>query len=99
MPYFNTRNLGTANVLAPPAGAGVHAIDASVGGIGGCPFAPAATGNVATEDLVYLFDRMGVSTGLDLATTTATTAWLEERLAKRLPGALLRAGGFPAPAR
>ena len=58
-----------------------------------------ATGNVATEDLVYLFDRMGVSTGLDLATTTATTAWLEERLGKRLPGALLRAGGFPAPPR
>jgi len=94
----DTRHTGVANAVAAHA-AGVRTLDASIGGTGGCPFAPHATGNVATEDLVYLFDRMGVSTGLDLATTTATTAWLEERLAKRLPGALLRAGGFPAPAR
>ena len=94
----DTRHTGVANAVAAHA-AGVRTLDASIGGTGGCPFAPNATGNVATEDLVYLFDRMGVSTGLDLATTTATTAWLEERLAKRLPGALLRAGGFPAPAR
>jgi hydroxymethylglutaryl-CoA lyase len=92
----DTRHTGVANAVAAHA-AGVRTLDASIGGAGGCPFAPNATGNVATEDLVYLFDRMGVSTGLDLATTTATTAWLEERLAKRLPGALLRAGGFPAP--
>ena len=94
----DTRHTGVANAVAAHA-AGVRTLDASIGGTGGCPFAPNATGNVATEDLVYLFDRMGVSTGLDLATTTATTAWLEERLGKRLPGALLRAGGFPAPAR
>ena len=94
----DTRHTGVANAVAAHA-AGVRTLDASIGGTGGCPFAPNATGNVATEDLVYLFDRMGVSTGLDLATTTATTAWREERLAKRLPGALLRAGGFPAPAR
>ena len=94
----DTRHTGVANAVAAHA-AGVRTLDASIGGAGGCPFAPNATGNVATEDLVYLFDRMGVSTGLDLATTTATTAWLEQRLGKRLPGALLRAGGFPAPAR
>ena len=91
----DTRHTGVANAVAAHA-AGVRTLDASIGGTGGCPFAPNATGNVATEDLVYLFDRMGVSTGLDLATTTATTAWLEERLGKRLPGAMLRAGGFPA---
>jgi hydroxymethylglutaryl-CoA lyase len=92
----DTRHTGVANAVAAHA-AGVRTLDASIGGTGGCPFAPNATGNVATEDLVYLFDRMGVGTGLDLDTTTSTTAWLEERLGKRLPGALLRAGGFPAP--
>ncbi|MCP3424385.1 hydroxymethylglutaryl-CoA lyase [Nocardioides pinisoli] len=90
----DTRHTGVANAVAAHA-AGVRTLDASIGGAGGCPFAPNATGNVATEDLVYLFDRMGVDTGLDLATTVSTTAWLEERLGKRLPGALLRAGGFP----
>lgn len=90
----DTRHTGVANAVAAHA-AGVRALDASIGGAGGCPFAPNATGNVATEDLVYLFDRMGVGTGLDLAATTETTRWLEERLGKRLPGALLRAGGFP----
>lgn len=91
----DTRHTGVANAVAAHA-AGVRTLDASIGGTGGCPFAPNATGNVATEDLVYLFDRMGVDTGLDLATTTVTTAWLEQRLGKRLPGALLRAGGFPS---
>jgi hydroxymethylglutaryl-CoA lyase len=71
-------------------------LDASIGGAGGCPFAPAATGNVATEDLVYLFDRMGVPTGLDLPQVIEAAGWLEEELATRLPSALLRAGGFPA---
>ena len=91
----DTRHTGVANAVAAHA-AGVRTLDASIGGTGGCPFAPNATGNVATEDLVYLFDRMGVRTGIDLAATTATTSWLEERLGKRLPGAILRAGGFPA---
>jgi hydroxymethylglutaryl-CoA lyase len=90
----DTRHTGVANAVAAHA-AGVRTLDASIGGTGGCPFAPNATGNVATEDLVYLFDRMGVSTGVDLAITTETTGWLEERLGKRLPGALLRAGAFP----
>jgi hydroxymethylglutaryl-CoA lyase len=76
--------------------AGVTTLDASIGGAGGCPFAPNATGNVATEDLVYLFDRMGVETGIDLESVTGTVVWLEERLGKQLPGALARAGGFPS---
>lgn len=90
----DTRHTGVANAVAAVA-AGVTTLDASIGGTGGCPFAPNATGNVATEDLVYLFDRMGVEHGLDLDSVVATTAWLEERLGKQLPGALLRAGGFP----
>ncbi len=90
----DTRHTGVANAVAAVQ-AGVTTLDASIGGAGGCPFAPSATGNVATEDLVYLFDRMGITTGLDLASVTATTAWLEQRLGKQLPGALLRAGAFP----
>ena len=90
----DTRHTGVANAVAAVE-SGVATLDASIGGAGGCPFAPNATGNVATEDLVYLFDRMGIASGLDLASTTATAAWLEERLGKPLPGALLRAGNFP----
>lgn len=90
----DTRHTGVANAVAAVE-AGVTTLDASIGGAGGCPFAPNATGNVATEDLVYLFDRMGVASGLDLAAITVAAAWLEERLGKSLPGALLRAGSFP----
>jgi len=91
----DTRHTGVANAVAAVA-AGVTTLDASIGGSGGCPFAPNATGNVATEDLVYLFDRMGVVSGIDLSSITATASWLEQRLGKSLPGALSRAGGFPA---
>lgn len=91
----DTRHTGVANAVAGVA-AGVSVLDASIGGTGGCPFAPSATGNVATEDLIYLFERMGIDTGLDLAETLASVAWLENKLGKRLPGALLRAGGFPS---
>jgi hydroxymethylglutaryl-CoA lyase len=91
----DTRHTGVANAVAAVQ-AGVSTLDASIGGAGGCPFAPAATGNVATEDLVYLFDRMGEPTGLDLAETVTAAGWLEERLGTRLPSALLRAGGFPS---
>jgi hydroxymethylglutaryl-CoA lyase len=90
----DTRHTGVANAVAAVE-SGVTTLDASIGGAGGCPFAPRATGNVATEDLVYLFDRMGVAHGLDLASVTAAAAWLEERLGKPLPGALVRAGSFP----
>lgn len=92
----DTRHTGVANAVAGVE-AGVGVLDASIGGAGGCPFAPNATGNVATEDLVYLFDRTGLPTGLDLAEVTAAAEWLEGRLGKRLPGAMLRAGGFPGP--
>ncbi|MGL5928019.1 MAG: hydroxymethylglutaryl-CoA lyase, partial [Dermatophilaceae bacterium] len=92
----DTRHTGVANAHAGWL-AGVAALDASIGGAGGCPFAPNATGNVATEDLVYLFDRMGVATGLDLGEATTAATWLEGRLGRTLPGALARAGGFPAP--
>ena len=90
----DTRHTGVANAVAAHA-AGVRSLDASIGGTGGCPFAPNATGNVATEDLVYVFDRMGIATGLDLDSVRDTASWLEGRLGKTLPGALLRAGGFP----
>lgn len=90
----DTRHTGVANAVAAVQ-AGVATLDASIGGAGGCPFAPNATGNVATEDLVYLFERMGLPSGFDLATTIAAAAWLEQRLDRVLPSALLRAGGFP----
>ena len=91
----DTRHTAVANAVAAVE-VGVAVLDASIGGTGGCPFAPSATGNVATEDLVYLFDRMGVETGFDLEELIDTTAWLEHKLRKELPGALLRAGSFPA---
>lgn len=90
----DTRHTGVANAVAA-IDAGVAVLDASIGGTGGCPFAPNATGNVATEDLVYLFDRMHIRTGLDLSMLTDSARWLEGRLGKQLPGALLRAGAFP----
>jgi hydroxymethylglutaryl-CoA lyase len=91
----DTRHTGVANAVAAVE-AGVRTLDASIGGAGGCPFAPNATGNVATEDLVYLFDRMGIPTGFDLGSLSETVGWLEARLGKQLPGALLRAGAFPS---
>jgi hydroxymethylglutaryl-CoA lyase len=95
MHFHDTRNTGVANVYAALT-AGVSTVDASVGGAGGCPFAPNATGNVATEDVVYALDRMGVSTGIDLEATIATGRWLGEQLGRDLPAALGRAGGFPS---
>jgi hydroxymethylglutaryl-CoA lyase len=94
MHFHNTRNTGLANVYASIE-AGVDVIDASCGGIGGCPFAPAATGNIATEDLVYMLDRAGVETGLDLDGLVATGRWIGEQLRKAAPSALTRAGAFP----
>jgi hydroxymethylglutaryl-CoA lyase len=96
MHFHNTRNTGLANVFASVE-AGVDVIDASCGGIGGCPFAPAATGNIATEDLVYMLDRAGVDTGLDLGGLIETGRWIGQQLGKAAPSALTRAGGFPAP--
>jgi hydroxymethylglutaryl-CoA lyase len=76
--------------------AGVDVLDASVGGLGGCPFAPAATGNIATEDLVYMLSRAGFETGLDLDALIDTGRWISQVLGKAPPSALDRAGVFPA---
>ena len=95
MHFHNTRNTAMANIYAAIE-AGVDIIDASVGGIGGCPFAPAATGNVATEDVVYMLNRAGIETGLDLDKLIATAKWLEtDGLKHPVESALSKAGGFP----
>ncbi len=91
----NTRNTGLANVWAA-VGAGATSVDASLGGIGGCPFAPRATGNVPTEDVVYLLERSGFSTGLDLSRLIAAADWLTSVMARPLPGMVSKAGNFPA---
>jgi len=90
----NTRNTGYANCLAALE-AGAHVLDASVGGLGGCPFSPRATGNVATEDLVYLLEGEGIETGIDLGALVGVARWLEEVLGRTLEGYLHRAGSWP----
>jgi hydroxymethylglutaryl-CoA lyase len=90
----DTRNTGIANALTAVEYGATH-IDASTGGIGGCPFAPAATGNIATEDLVYALSRSGIECNVDLEASIATAAWLAEQLEHDVPSSLLRAGGFP----
>ena len=90
----DTRNTGIANVWAAVE-AGAATIDTALGGLGGCPFAPGAAGNVATEDAIYLLDRSGVTTGLDLAGASAASLWLSDIMGKSLPGRLARTGGFP----
>jgi (R)-citramalyl-CoA lyase len=91
----NTRNTGYANCLAALE-AGARVLDASVGGLGGCPYAPRATGNVATEDLVYLLEGEGVETGVDLGALVGVSEWLEGLLGRRLEGYVYRAGPWPA---
>lgn len=90
----NTRNTAIANIWAAVQ-AGAATVDASVGGLGGCPFAPRATGNVATEDAIYMLERSGIATGVDLEKTIATVAWLNEIMGRPLPGMVSRAGAFP----
>jgi hydroxymethylglutaryl-CoA lyase len=92
--FHNTRNTGLAIAYAAIEG-GIHSLDASVGGIGGCPFAPAATGNIATEDLLYMLDRMHIDTGVSLDGVIETGKWLQEQLGQPLPGMVMKAGGFP----
>ena len=92
----NTRNTGYANALAALE-AGAEVLDASVGGIGVCPFAPRATGNVATEDLVYLLEGEGVETGIDLDELIHVSEWLEGVLGRTLPGYVYRAGPATSP--
>ena len=91
----NTRNTGYANALAALE-AGVQVLDASVGGLGGCPYAPRASGNIATEDLVYLLEHEGVETGVDLDALIQISEWLEGVLGRKLEGQVYRAGGFPS---
>jgi hydroxymethylglutaryl-CoA lyase len=90
----NTRNTGVANAWAGFM-AGVTSFDASLGGVGGCPFAPRATGNVASEDLVYMFERAGVGTEWNLDRAIAAAEWLETQLGHVVPGMVMKAGGFP----
>src|SRR5512136_626816 len=95
--FHNTRNTGLANAYAAVQ-AGVATLDASLGGIGGCPFAPAATGNIPTEDLLYMLQRSGYETGVSLDVAIETGKWLQEQLGRPVPGMLVKAGGFPKPA-
>jgi hydroxymethylglutaryl-CoA lyase len=94
--FHNTRNTGIANAYAAVE-AGVRTLDASCGGIGGCPFAPAATGNIPTEDLVYMLQRMGIDTGVDLPALLETSRWLQGVLDHPVPGMVVKAGLFPKP--
>lgn len=92
--FHNTRNTGIANAFAAVQ-AGAVALDASIGGVGGCPFAPAATGNISTEDLLYMLDRSGIETGVSLTAMIETARWLQEQLGRPIPGMLMKAGPFP----
>jgi isopropylmalate/homocitrate/citramalate synthase len=92
--FHNTRNTGYANALAALE-SGATVLDSSVGGLGGCPFAPRSTGNIATEDLAYLLHGEGIETGIDLDTLLTVSEWLESTLGRRLEGQVYRAGVFP----
>ncbi len=92
--FHNTRGTGLANALAAIE-LGVASFDASLGGLGGCPFAPNATGNIVTEDLAYMLHRMGVDTGLDLDMLAATAEWTKQHLPDSVVGLYHRAGPFP----
>ena len=92
--FHNTRNTGLANVWAAVQ-AGAKTVDASLGGIGGCPFAPRATGNVPTEDVAYMLERSGYDTGLDLDSLIGSARWLAGAMGRDVPGMLSRAGAFP----
>jgi hydroxymethylglutaryl-CoA lyase len=94
MHFHNTRNTALANIYASIKN-GVQIVDASCGGIGGCPFAPAATGNVPTEDVVYMLERGGFDTGIDLSKMIETSNWLAEQLGRDLAAMLPKAGIFP----
>jgi len=93
--FHNTRNIGLANAQAA-VDSGVTYLDASIGGIGGCPFAPAATGNIPTDDLLYMLDRSGVETGVSLAKIVEVSHWLEQELGRSVPALLPKAGIFPS---
>jgi hydroxymethylglutaryl-CoA lyase len=91
--FHNTRNTGIANAWAAYQ-AGVHVLDASLGGLGGCPFAPRATGNIATEDLGYMLETSGVATGIDLDAAVGVNGWFAGILGRELPSMVGKAGGY-----
>ena len=93
--FHNTRNTGLANAQAAVE-AGADYLDASIGGIGGCPFAPAATGNIPTDDLLYMLERSGIETGVSLGKIIDISRWLEGELGRGVPALLPKAGMFPA---
>ena len=93
--FHDTRNTGIANAYAALM-SGVDVLDSSIGGIGGCPFAPNASGNIATEDLLYMLNRGGVEHGVNIHRLIDGASWLETVLGKSVPSMLLKAGGFPA---
>jgi len=90
----NSRNTGLANAVGAIRG-GAKALDASTGGIGGCPFAPGATGNIATEDLVHMLEHMGVATGADIGMLLENVRLVEQIIGHTAPGMLSKAGVFP----
>ena len=92
--FHNTRGTGLANVWAAVE-AGASVVDASIGGLGGCPFAPGAAGNVATEDVVYMLERAGIGTGLDLLALIETNHWLAGVMDRKLPAMVAQAPLFP----
>ncbi|MFN5903506.1 MAG: hydroxymethylglutaryl-CoA lyase, partial [Novosphingobium sp.] len=92
--FHNTRNTGLANVWAAVA-AGASVVDGALGGLGGCPFAPGAAGNVPSEDVVYMLERAGVSTGMDLARMVEASHWLANVMDRKLPGMVAQAPVFP----
>jgi hydroxymethylglutaryl-CoA lyase len=94
--FHNTRGTGIANVWAAIE-AGATRIDASIGGLGGCPFAPGATGNVCSEDVIFMLERAGISTGVDLQKLIGTSQWMSGVMNKDLPGMVARAPAFPKP--
>jgi hydroxymethylglutaryl-CoA lyase len=94
MHFHNTRGTGLANVWAAIE-AGATRVDAAIGGLGGCPFAPGAAGNVCSEDVIYMLERAGIATGMDLAKLIETSAWLSEIMGRKLPGMVAHAPPFP----
>jgi isopropylmalate/homocitrate/citramalate synthase len=92
--FHNTRNMGYANAWVA-LGAGATLLDSALGGLGGCPFAPRATGNIATEDLVAMLRGMDAAGGVDLARLIEAVGWLETTLGQTVPGLLAKAGPFP----
>ena len=92
--FHDTRNTGIANAWAAVQ-AGATTLDSSFGGTGGCPFAPKATGNISTEDLLYMLHRSGIDTGMSLAHAIDAAQWIERELGKTVPGMVMKAGVFP----